>query len=46
LADIIALIGRDIPAWWLYGAAAFVAGLYAMLVGVGAAAYRTLWTNR
>ena len=46
LADIIALVGRDIPAWWLYGAAAFVAGLYAMLVGVGAAAYRTLWTNR
>ncbi len=46
LADIIALIGRDIPAWWFYGAAAFVASLYVMLVGVGAAAYRTLWSNR
>jgi hypothetical protein len=46
LADILALIGREIPAWWFYGAAAFVAGLYVMLVGVGAAAYRTLWSNR
>jgi hypothetical protein len=46
LVDIIALLGRNIPTWWLYGAAAFVAGLYIMLVGVGAAAYRTLWSNR
>jgi hypothetical protein len=46
LVDIIAVVGRNIPAWWLYGAAAFVASLYIMLVGVGAAAYRTLWTNR
>jgi len=45
-ADIVAVIGRNIPTLWLYGAAAFVAGLYVMLVGVGAAAYRTLWTNR
>jgi hypothetical protein len=43
---IVALLGRNIPAWWLYGAAAFVASLYVMLVGVGAAAYRTLWNNR
>ena len=46
LADIIALLGRNIPAWWLYAAGAFIAGLYVMLVGVGAAAYRTLWANR
>ena len=46
LVDIVALLGRNIPAWWFYGAAAFVAGLYVMLVGVGAAAYRTLWSNR
>lgn len=46
LVDFITVIGRSIPVWWLYGAAAFVAGLYAMLVGVGAAAYRTLWANR
>jgi hypothetical protein len=46
LSDVVTLIGREIPTWWIYGAAAFVAGLYAMLVGVGAAAYRTLWTNR
>ena len=44
--DIVTLFGRNIPAWWFYGAAAFVAGLYVMLVGVGAAAYRTLWSNR
>jgi len=39
------LVGQ-IPAWWLYGAAAFVAGIYAMLFGLGAAAYRTLWSHR
>ncbi len=46
LAEFIAMIGHNIPAWWLYGAAAFVAGLYVMLLGVGAAAYRTLWASR
>ena len=46
LADFIALVGRNIPTLWLYGTVAFVAGLYAMLFGLGAAAYRTLWTHR
>jgi len=46
LADLVDLLVRQIPAWWLYGAAAFVAGLYAMLFGLGAAAYRTFWSHR
>jgi hypothetical protein len=46
LADVAALIGRQIPSLWLYGAIAFVAGLYAMLFGLGATAYRTLWLRR
>jgi len=46
LGDIIAAVARSLPVWWLYGAAAIVVSLYVMLVGVGAAAYRTLWTSR
>jgi hypothetical protein len=46
LADCIAVIGRNIPSIWLYGTVLFVAGLYAMLFGLGAAAYRTLWVHR
>ena len=46
LADCVALIGRNIPSLWLYGAGVFVAALYAMLFGLSAAAYRTLWANR
>jgi hypothetical protein len=39
------LVVRHIPAVWLYGTVAFVAGVYAMLMGLGAAAYRTLWVH-
>jgi hypothetical protein len=46
LTGFAALLVRQIPTWWLYGAIAFVAGLYAMLFGLGAAAYRTLWSQR
>ena len=46
LADFTDLLLRQIPTWWLYGAVAFVAGLYAMLFGLGAAAYRTFWSHR
>jgi hypothetical protein len=46
VADFIALVGRNIPTLWLYGGVAFVAGLYAMLFGLGATAYRTLWAHR
>ncbi|MFA5057499.1 MAG: hypothetical protein WC485_05255 [Opitutaceae bacterium] len=46
LADFGLLIGRTIPTLWFYGVIAFVAGLYAMLFGLGATAYRTLWVHR
>ncbi len=46
LVDFVALLVRQIPTWWLYGAAAFVVMLYGMLFGLGAAAYRTLWSHR
>jgi hypothetical protein len=36
---------RHIPALWLYGTIVLFAGVYAMLVGLGAAAYRTLWAH-
>ncbi len=46
IRDFGALVMRHIPSWWLYALVAFVAGLYAMLFGLGAAAYRTLWYRR
>jgi hypothetical protein len=46
LAAFGALLVRQIPALWLYAALAFVAALYAMLFGLGATAYRTLWSHR
>ncbi len=46
VGGIITLVARSIPTWWLYGAIAFVAGLYAMLFGLAATAYRILWTPR
>jgi len=45
-AGLGALMVRYIPTWFLYAIVAFVAGLYAMLFGLGAAAYRTLWSQR
>ena len=46
VADFCSIIFRSIPPFWLYGAAAFVAVLYAALFGLGAAAYRTLYVSR
>ena len=46
LGDFVSLLVKNIPSWWLYGFIAFFAGLYVMLFGLGAAAYRTLWANR
>jgi hypothetical protein len=40
------LLFRNIPPLWLYGGLAFLASLYAMLFGLGAAAYRSLYANR
>jgi hypothetical protein len=45
IENYAALVVRHIPAVWLYGAIAFVAAVYAMLMGLGAAAYRTLWVH-
>ena len=46
LVAFTALLVRQIPGWWLYGVGAFVVMLYGMLFGLGAAAYRTLWSHR
>jgi len=46
VADFCSIVFRSIPPLWLYGAAAFVAALYAALFGLGAAAYRTLYVSR
>ena len=46
VADLGATVFRSIPMVWLYGVAAFIAMLYAALVGLGATAYRTLIVNR
>ena len=37
---------HTIPAFWFYGAVAFVAAMYAALFGLGATAYRLLYSNR
>lgn len=43
--DVVSTLISSIPPLWLYGGAAIVAGLYAALFGLGAAAYRTLSTS-
>lgn len=40
------IVFRNIPPLWLYGGLAFFAALYAALFGLGATAYRTLYTSR
>lgn len=46
LHRIWALVLRAIPAVWLYGGLAFLAVMYATLIGIGATAYRTLISKR
>ena len=46
VADLGATVFRSIPTLWLYGVVAFIATLYAALLGLGATAYRTLVINR
>jgi hypothetical protein len=46
LADLGAMLVRNIPPLWLYAAAAFLATMYAAFIGLGTAAYRTLYANR
>lgn len=37
---------RYVPSQWLYGAVAFVAVMYIVLLGLGVTAYRTLFSHR
>lgn len=46
LVDKAVVVFQAIPTLWLYGAGAVVVGCYATLIGIGAAAYRTLRSHR
>lgn len=46
LADFCAILVRSIPAPWLYGGLAGLVSLYVTVFGLGATAYRTLYSNR
>jgi hypothetical protein len=46
LGEACAAVFRGIPPLWLYGGLAFLAAMYATLVGLGAAAYRTFFHHR
>lgn len=41
-----ALLMKHIPSYWITGGLVFVATLYALLIGLGATAYRTLFNQR
>ncbi|HWL17388.1 MAG TPA: hypothetical protein VNR00_17400 [Opitutus sp.] len=43
LRDFASLVIRSIPTGWLYGALAGFVGVYALLFGLGATAYRALY---
>jgi hypothetical protein len=44
--DIGGALLQGIPAFWLYGGIAAVVALYALLAGISATAYRTLYSTR
>lgn len=44
--DFVHAVINSIPPLWLYGGAAIIAGFYIALFGLGAAAYRTLYSSR
>lgn len=46
ISDICSAVYRNIPPLWLYGGLAFFATMYAAMFGLGAAAYRTLYSRR
>ncbi|MDB6126211.1 MAG: hypothetical protein JWM35_107 [Verrucomicrobia bacterium] len=46
ISGICSAIYRNIPPLWLYGGLAFLATMYAAMFGLGAAAYRTLYSRR
>jgi hypothetical protein len=45
-ADLGASVIRAVPPYWLYGGVVTALALYAVLFGLGATAYRTLYVNR
>ena len=45
VADFADIILRNIPVFWLYASVGVVAITYALIVGVGAAAYKALQTH-
>ena len=46
VGDFCGVLYRSIPPLWLYGGLAFVALMYATLLGLGTAAYRMLYAQR
>lgn len=46
ISHLFSLIVRSIPPVWLYGSLAVFAAVYALLFGLGATAYRTLYAHR
>ncbi len=46
VSSFCGVIYRSIPPLWLYGGLAFVAVMYAALLGLGTAAYRMLYAQR
>ena len=45
ISSLVSQVVASIPPLWLYGGMAFIATLYATFLGLGAAAYRTLYRN-
>jgi len=45
ISSLASQVVANIPPLWLYGGMAFIAMLYATFLGLGAAAYRTLYRN-
>lgn len=43
--DVFATLVANVPPLWLYGGAAILAALYLTLFGLGAAAYKTLYSS-
>jgi hypothetical protein len=46
VAGALSFIAQSVPTMWIYGGVAGLALLYVTLFGIGAAAYRTLYSSR
>ncbi|HKE93486.1 MAG TPA: hypothetical protein VKB34_04205 [Povalibacter sp.] len=45
-ADVFSFIAHNVPSAWIYGLLALMAIMYVTLFGIGAAAYRTVYSSR